>query len=220
MNYGLRYDTTFGLLTGNGRSQLDDPAYLTLKALDIPLIPSAPHDYRKAFGPRIGLAYSPGSSGNAVLRAGFGLYYGDLAQNGWVTAMQAVNQVNGDCPLAGGIPVGPGCLPGAASGGAGNIIDSNYKTPYAIHATGGVQHAFNSHWMVSADYTHEQGNRGYRAYNYTAGYTLFRRCIPLMSATHSRWRTFPISPSLSPTIVRATPLSWSTCRATSTGVST
>jgi hypothetical protein len=29
-----------------------------------------------------------------------------------------------------------------------------------------VQHAFNAHWTASADYTHEQGNHGYRAYPY------------------------------------------------------
>jgi hypothetical protein len=27
-----------------------------------------------------------------------------------------------------------------------SIIDPNYHTPYAIHATGGVQHAFNANW--------------------------------------------------------------------------
>jgi hypothetical protein len=27
-----------------------------------------------------------------VIRAGFGLFYNDLAQNGWVTAFQAVNE--------------------------------------------------------------------------------------------------------------------------------
>jgi hypothetical protein len=50
----------------------------------------------------------------------------------------------------------------------GNLIGSNYKTPYAIHITGGVQHAFNEHWLVSADYTHEQGNHGYRAFPYSS----------------------------------------------------
>ena len=29
------------------------------------------------------------------------------------------------------------------------------------------------HWTLSADYTHEQGNHGYRAYNFTAGVNLF-----------------------------------------------
>ena len=54
--------------------------------------PAAPHDYRRQFGPRLGIAYAPGRSRNTVFRAGFGLFYNDLAQNGWVTALQAVNE--------------------------------------------------------------------------------------------------------------------------------
>src|SRR5277367_4781915 len=168
-NYGLRYDTTFGLLTADGRSQAYNPAYLTLKALGIPLINGVASDYRKAFGPRIGIAYSPGQSGKTVIRAGFGMYYDDLAQNGWVTAFQAVNAPPGVCIN----PGDPGCIPGAAEGGVGNIIDPNYKTPYAIHASAGVQHAFNANWTLSGDYIHEQGNHGYRAYPYAAGTSLF-----------------------------------------------
>jgi len=166
INYGLRYDTTFGLLTASGRSQAENPAYLTLKALGIPLISGVAHDYRKAFGPRIGIAYSPGKSGNTVIRAGFGLYYNDLAQNGWVAALQAVNAPPGVCVN----PGDPGCIPGGASGA---IIDPHYKTPYALHATAGAQHAFNARWTASADYTHEEGNHAYRAYPYMAGTSLF-----------------------------------------------
>ncbi len=166
LNYGLRYDTTFGLLTASGRSQADNPAYLTLKALGIPLINGIAHDYRKAFGPRLGIAYSPGQSGTTVLRAGFGLFYNDLAQTGWVTALQAVNAPPATCIN----PGDPGCIPG---GGSGAVIDPHDKTPYALHATAGVQHAFNAHWTASADYTHEEGNHAYRAYNYMAGTSLF-----------------------------------------------
>ncbi len=169
INYGLRYDTTFGLFTASGRSQLDNPALQTLKALDIPLVSGAPHDYRGALAPRLGMAYALGQSRNTVLRAGFGLYYNDLAQNGWVTAFQAVNTPAGFCIQ----PGDPGCLPGAAAGGAGAIIDPGYKTPYAIHASAGVEHAFNSQWMMSADWTHEEGVHAYRRYQYQAGYTLF-----------------------------------------------
>ena len=111
----------------------------------------APQDYRKQFGPRLGIAYSPGDSGNTVIRAGFGLFYNDLAQNGWAAALQAVN----------GGPNPPAAL-----------IDPNYKTPYALHATAGVQHAFHADWTVSADYTHEEGNHSYRAYPFAA--TVFR----------------------------------------------
>ena len=175
LNYGLRYDTTFGLFTASGRSQLENPAFLTLKALQIPLIPGAPQDYRKAFGPRLGIAYSPGHSGSTVIRAGFGLYFNDLAQNGWVTAFQAVNASPGPCANVGD----PGCIPGSAAGGAGNIIDPNYKTPYALHATAGVQHAFGKNWIASADYTHQQGNHSYRGYSYTGGSNLFSPLFPV-----------------------------------------
>jgi hypothetical protein len=95
VNYGLRYQTTFGLFTASGRSQAENPAYLTLQALQIPV--SVPHDYRKQFAPRLGIAYSPGDSGKTVIRAGFGLFYDDLAQGGWATAFQAVNAAPGSC---------------------------------------------------------------------------------------------------------------------------
>ncbi len=165
VNYGLRYDTTFGLFTASGRSQADNPALLTLKALNIPLITSAPHDYHAAFAPRLGIAYSPGRSGNTVIRAGIGIYYDDLAQNGWVTALQAVNTAPQPCIA----PTDPGCIP---AGGAGSLIDPHYKTPYALHGSAGIQHAFNSKWTLSADWTHEQGVHAYRHYSYVAGFTL------------------------------------------------
>ncbi len=70
VNYGLRYQTTFGLFEASGRSQADNPAYVTLQALQIPV--SVPHDDHAQFGPRLGVAYSPGESGKTVIRAGFG----------------------------------------------------------------------------------------------------------------------------------------------------
>ena len=139
VNYGLRWDTTFGLLIASGRDQTQNPAYPLLQALGMS---GAPHDYRRAFAPRLGMAYAPGHSEKTVLRAGFGLYYNDLAQNGWVAAFQAVN----------------------GSGVGGAIIDPHYHSPYAIHATAGIQHAFNDRWVLGADYTHETGMHGYRAY--------------------------------------------------------
>jgi hypothetical protein len=142
VNYGLRYQTTFGLFTASGRSQAANPTFLMLPLHGVPA--AVPHDYRKQFAPRVGIAYSPGDSGKTVVRAGFGLFYNDLAQNGWATAFQAVN--------------------GGTDNSPPSFIDPNYKTPYAIHASGGVQHAFNEHWTVSADYNHEEGNHAYRAY--------------------------------------------------------
>jgi hypothetical protein len=150
VNYGLRWQTTFGLFIASGRDQMANPSFSRLPSFGLPK--RAPQDDRKQFGPRLGLAYSPGASGHTVLRAGFGLFYNDLAQNGWAAAFQAVN----------GGPNSPAAL-----------IDPTYKTPYALHATGGVQHAFNSNWTASADYTHEEGNHSYRAYPFASA-SVFR----------------------------------------------
>ncbi|HEV2425310.1 MAG TPA: carboxypeptidase regulatory-like domain-containing protein [Terriglobia bacterium] len=179
IDYGLRYDTTFGLFTASGRPQLDNPAFSTLRALQIPLIPGAPHDYRGALAPRIGIAYGLNSGFKTVIRAGFGLFYNDLAQNGWVTALQAVNEPPGVCAH----PGDAGCIPGVTAGGAGAIIDPGYKTPYAIHATAGVEHAFNPDWTLTADYTHEQGVHAFARYQYQAGYTLFSPLFPASDIT-------------------------------------
>ena len=141
INYGLRYQTTFGLFDASGLSQTANPSFSLLPSLGYPL--AVPHDDRKQIAPRLDIAYSPGTEGKTVFRAGFGMFYDDLAQNGWATAFEAVNP-------------NPAAPP--------SLIDPNYRTPYAIHITGGVQHAFNPHWLMSADYTHEQGNHGYRAF--------------------------------------------------------
>ena len=195
VNYGLRYQTTFGLFEGSGRSQLENNAFITLQALQIPIAPSVPHDYHKQIAPRLGFAYSPGGSENSVFRAGFGLFYDDLAQNGWATAFQGVNNTNattGTCSLTGGpgtyALAGSGCLTGGAAS-AGNLIGSDYKTPYSIHITGGVQHAFNEHWLASADYVHEQGNHGYRAFPYTSGSSLFTPLIPTTDPNYATDQT-------------------------------
>jgi|GEM_PF-266693 len=192
VNYGLRCQTTFGLFEGSGRTQLENSAYITLKALQIPIVPSVPNDYRKQIAPRLGIAYSPSGSEKTVFRAGFGMFYDDLAQNGWATAFQGLNNTNattGTCALAGNPGTyalsGAGCLQGGA-GSTGNLLGSAYKTPYAIHITSGAQHGFNEHWLVSADYTHEQGNHGYRAFPYASGANLF---TPLIATTDSNFAT-------------------------------
>ena len=144
INYGLRYDTTFGLFLASGHDQSANPALAGNG-----IVSGIPHDYRKAFAPRLGLAYGLGSSGNTVLRGGVGLYFNDLAQNGWVEAFNAINNFN--IQNASGPP---------------SLIDPNYHTPYALHATAGIQHAFNANWILSMDYTLETGMHGYRRYDF------------------------------------------------------
>ena len=171
VNYGLRYDTTWGLFQASGVSQILNPGLQTIRGLQLPLPTGVPHDYHGAFAPRLGIAYSPDRIEDLVIRAGIGIYDADLAQNGWATAFQAVNtpQLFQPCTK----PGDPGCLPGAANGGAGVVIDPNYHTPYSLTVSGGVQYLWHKNWTMSGDFVHEQGVHGYRRYEYTAGYTLF-----------------------------------------------
>ena len=181
LNYGLRYQSTYGLFLGSGRSQAMNPGAITLAALGIPLVPHAAGDDHVQIQPRVGFAWAPlgkglPGSGRTVIRGGFGMYYNDLAQTGWAPALQAVQSAPGPCVDPVKNPAGAenaGCVGGDASGGTANIIGSGYRTPYAIHFSGGIQHAFNDSWQLSADYIHEQGNHAYRAYSYTGGTNLF-----------------------------------------------
>jgi Carboxypeptidase regulatory-like domain/TonB dependent receptor len=153
LNYGLRYDTTFGLFNSNGADQNSNPAVLTVAALGLSLPQGVPHDYRKAVAPRLGFAWSPRGSSNTLIRAGAGIYFNDLAQNGWVDAFRAV--VPGTSTL-----LGPG--------DSGAIIDPNYHSPYSIQASAGLEHAFTKTWRLDINYVHEQGVHQYRRYEYTA----------------------------------------------------
>jgi hypothetical protein len=153
VNYGLRYDTTFGLFDSNGGNQTQNPAVVTIAAQGLPLPTGVPHDYRGAISPRLGFAYSPGNDGNTVIRAGAGLYFNDLAQNGWVDALRAVE------PGPAGILV---------AGDQGAIIDPHYHSPYDLQASAGIEHALSKTWRLNFNYEHHQGVHQYRRYEYVA----------------------------------------------------
>jgi outer membrane receptor protein involved in Fe transport len=152
LNYGLRYDTTFGLFKANGVDQSHNWSFQELQTLGIPLVNGIPHDYREAFAPRLGIAYAPSGSVNTVIRAGIGMYYNDLSQNGWVNAFQNVN--------------------GGPYSGQGAVIDPNYRTPYALQTSAAVEHRFGNSWLLNVQFEHQEGNHQYQRYEYVAGFTL------------------------------------------------
>jgi outer membrane receptor protein involved in Fe transport len=151
LNAGLRYDTTFGLFIASGHDQSVNPALAGNG-----VVSGIPRDYRKAVAPRLGVAFAPHGSAATVLRAGVGMYYNDLAQNGWVDAFTAVNKFN----LANGTSTPA-------------LIDPNYRTPYALMASAAYEHAFRNNWRLSLSYEHQQGVHQYRRYEYP-GFSLFR----------------------------------------------
>ena len=186
LSLGIHNSTSFGLFEASRRTQEDNPAFITLRALEIPLVDRAAKDDREQFGPRIGLTYSVDRTGSTVIRAGFGIFLNDLAQNGWATAFQAVHSAPGSCVNPVQEPNGvqnAGCVPGHNLGGTGNVIAPNYQTPYALHISVGLQRSFSADGSFSVDYIHEQGGHGYRAYSYTGGTNLF---TPLLNAADPR----------------------------------
>ncbi len=150
LNYGARYDTTFGLFIASGRDQTHNPNLAPLQVADVSFARGIPHDYRGALSPRLGLAYSPGG-GNTIIRAGFGMYYNDLAQNGWAQAFQSVN--GGEHPPA-------------------VVIDPKYHSPYAIQASAAVERTVANNWRIVAEYQLQQGSHQYRRYEYVSGISL------------------------------------------------
>lgn len=176
VNYGLRYDTTFGLFDSNGGNQNQNPAVLTIAAQHLPLPVGVPHDYRGALAPRLGIAYSPGSEGITVIRAGVGWYFNDLAQNGWVDAFRAVEP-------------GPAGL--LFAGDQGAIIDPHYHSPYDLQASAGIEHALSKTWRLNFNYEHHQGVHQYRRYEYVANDPLLAPSgtLPATSPNISVFRT-------------------------------
>ncbi len=134
---------------------------------------STPQPQYKNFAPRIGVAWSPGHSGNTSIRAGFGTAYDVLFDNIGITTLppqfsQTVDVTCGaandwQCPggfLAnGGIPPGAsaGTLTAAAARAKTSAYVPNQTLPYSINWTGGVQHSFAKDYVLEVRYV---GTRG------------------------------------------------------------
>ena len=154
LNYGLRWDTTFGLFEANGRSQAANAALQTIA------YPQYAGSCRTTTGNSsdlaLGLIYAPGKNQATVLRAGFGMFFNDLAQNGWVPALVAVN--------------------GSNANRAQHRRDHRSALPHALrhpcHCRASNTPSRRTGWP-RIDYTHETGMHGYRAYGYP-DVTVFR----------------------------------------------
>jgi hypothetical protein len=165
LNLGVRYEytsTPFGWTQQKLNAVADAPGLITFGS------PKAPvHD----FMPRIGFAYTPGTSGNTSIRGGFGMGYDVLYDNIGVLSRppQIGNTV--DCPdtcaatgflAAGGIPFqatsGITVLDQAtARGNTSSFLPNNVKYPLSLSWNLGVQHVFKSNYTAEVRYV---GTRG------------------------------------------------------------
>jgi hypothetical protein len=157
-NLGVRYEYT--TIPTTLRTQAQEASASVPGLIDF----SEPRAPRNEWAPRVGIAYSPGTSGHTSIRAGFGIGYDVLRDNLGVDAPTALTGTTIDTPLStlgtpatyitnylgsGGIPPGAGGIltyPTVADLRA--AITSHYvvnqKDPESIQWNLGIQHAWKS----------------------------------------------------------------------------
>src|SRR6266699_7145167 len=85
VNLGLRWDKDYDFVGGsdiaNSRTFQELQAAAPFSPLSASLVAKKASDYNKNFSPRVGCAYDLTGHGTQVLRAGYGMYYGNTFQN-------------------------------------------------------------------------------------------------------------------------------------------
>jgi hypothetical protein len=166
VNLGLRWERTSVPLTQSLQALnaiSDAPPLITFHA---------PKTSNKGFAPRVGIAYSPGKSGNTSIRAGFGMAYDVIFDNVGSTAYPPQLSATVDANNFPNLFTQPflangGIYPGSvATGSALSQADARAATssyiydqtlPYSIQWNFGVQHVFAKDYTFEARYL---GSRG------------------------------------------------------------
>ncbi|MBZ5690046.1 MAG: TonB-dependent receptor [Acidobacteriia bacterium] len=181
VNAGVRYEYTTTPV-GENRQILnaisDTPSILVPQAGNQPLVFGKVQPAKNNWAPRIGLAYSPGKSGNTSIRAGFGMAYDTLYDN--IGGLAVPPQIGSTENVAAGLlppnvaPLTPNFLSTGGlppSGGSGitvlskddalantaNWIPGKELDPYSINWNFGVQHSFGKNYTAEINYV---GTRG------------------------------------------------------------
>jgi len=174
LDLGIRYEYTT-ISTSEAHQALNTisntPSIIVGGSVNQPLLFNKPQAPKTNWAPRVGIAYSPGSSGRTSVRAGFGLAYDVLYDNIGILAVPpqigATNDVNLTTPTPGFLASGG--LPGGGSGiqvlseadaraATSNWIPPNVKFPYSVNWNLGVQHSFGKDYVAEIRYVGTRGN--------------------------------------------------------------
>jgi len=166
LNFGLRHEYT--TIPFGERAQKLNIAASVPGLIDF----SEPRAPKTNFMPRVGVAWSPGASGNTSIRAGFGMGYDVLYDN--IGILSLPPQLSGtiDTPqppvinnfLAnGGIKPGAGGIKtfptvAAQQAATANHVVVDQKDPYSLQWDLSVQHKFGSNYSFEARYLGTRGN--------------------------------------------------------------
>ncbi|MEO8369474.1 MAG: carboxypeptidase regulatory-like domain-containing protein [Candidatus Solibacter sp.] len=127
-----------------------------------------PQPQKKNFAPRLGFAYSPGTSGSTSIRGGFGMAYDQVFDNVGTNARppQATSTVDAVLTETPGFLANGGILPTAkgatltaaqARAATSSYLPAQLKAGYSINWNLGVQHVFKKDYTVDVRYV---GTRG------------------------------------------------------------
>ncbi len=181
INLGLRYE--FTSIPYGERSQKLNAISSVPGLIDF----HEPKPQHKNFAPRIGMAYSPGTSGNTSIRAGFGIAYDVLYDN--IGILSLPPQLSTTLDVAGinnflaaggigpGANTGPACVSAADCRSQTSSYIPDQKLPYSINWNFGVQHTF------AKDYTFEARYVGTRGVHLNVQDRINRRTV--ITASHS-----------------------------------
>ncbi len=155
INYGLRWDTTFGLFQASGVSQFYNPAVQTIRGLQLPLPTVYPMTTARPLHRAWALptrptglktwSFAPASACTITIWR---------RTAGRLHSRRSTRPQRFSPAPTRAIPAACRVQPTAAR----SVIDPNYHTPYALHVSGGVQYALQKNWTLSGDYVHEQGD--------------------------------------------------------------
>jgi hypothetical protein len=184
INLGIRWDKDMNL---NGAYwQKTNRAYLELKAIGSGYA-GIPHDDNKDFSPRFGLAYDLTGAGKHVIRAGYGLYYGQIFQNIPLFMEQQANPT-----IFSTVTLTNNCTPGSAAkctsdalpsgqllsawrfgvdplpptpigssqmpaGSSAQLMNPDYRNPYSEQFNGGYSWQLTNTSVFEAEYVHTLG---------------------------------------------------------------
>ena len=161
VNLGLRYEyltVPLGENTQDLNASASVPGVLTF---------ASPTAQKTNFMPRVGIAYSPGTSGRTSIRAGFGITYDVLYDN--LGTLSLPPQLSTTVDVTGqsgtGFLAGGGILPNTSvappEGAAARAVTSgfipNQQRPEAYNWNFGIQHEFGGKYVFESRYV---GTRG------------------------------------------------------------
>ena len=177
LNLGLRWGKDIDLVGGS--KQEDSRTYAHLQAINHPFAGALPRDYNGALSPRVGLAWDLTGGGKHVVRAGYGIYFGQtflniplfMIQQANPTIFAQVLNIN-NTRNAATTPVVPGtginltqwrfgvdpnpALPPPRTqflgGEVGRLIDPDYKPPYVHNWNAGYSWQLTTNSVIEVEY--------------------------------------------------------------------